>query len=974
MAIKDILSLKCGFINIQSVGNKTMEIRELITEIKFDILSLAETWLSELDSAKITEMTPSTHSFLHIPRQGRGGGVGLFLSNSFSEIKIVNHPRAISFEHIEVNFKFKGNCFSFIVVYRPPASNANVFFDEFENLLDSIDLLAKKVIICGDFNFWMDDNTISNTKIFNEKLAINQLINNTNTVTTSTGHMLDLVISDSINKSISDVTVEEKRRFTSIHHLISFHIPLLKEKQRKRILFRNKLDFNQTEYITAITEKFNTLLLSQCSHTERCVRKSDCVDCLMDLYTQINKSEYDARCPEVEKSIVIVDKSPWFNGETLRAKQEKRRKEHAWLRNKTENAWTVYCEARNSYNNLIRRTKIEYYKKKINEAAKDVRKLYCLLNGLMGYSERRLPDCRSEQDLADDFLLFFKNKIDNISDSFPLNLECPVETEHVCSERLSSFQTIEDTHVINIISRVKKTNCPSDPVPIKDIVNADNFSSLISVFVKIINTSITTKRFPSSEKLAIIKPVLKTGLDPQSLSSYRPVSNLSFMSKMIENVILDQLMAHLLRTNALPDSQSAYRKFYSTETTICSVISDLLTVIDEGKCAILILLDLSAAFDTVVHHLLIEDLRSVGIEADALDYLTDYLNNRRYCVKIGKSTSESMPLSRGVPQGSVLGPILFCIYTIGLSKLLENTGVMFKTFADDTQLYLTITDIDATCERLNIVLGKLKTWMMYKQLKLNVNKTEYMVIGKKNGLDALRESQFVVDNCTLEFVDSVKDLGVLIDNTLSLNSQINDVARISSYHLRNIAFIRKYIDEESTKKLVCNCVINRLDYCNSIYYNLPNYQLRKLQRIQSKAARLIKGVRRQDRITPVLIELHWLPIKARIKYKICVLTQQAIVTGKPGYLRNMLSIKQLTSHRGVDTRSYTDGRKLVEPRCYSNMGFRAFRSIAPRLYNTLPREVRLLDNIATFKKKLKTTIFDDCYNLEDRSIKMDYII
>ena len=128
---------------------------------------------------------------------------------------------------------------------------------------------------------------------------------------------------------------------------------------------------------------------------------------------------------------------------------------------------------------------------------------------------------------------------------------------------------------------------PSDPVPIKDIVNADNFSSLISVFVKIINTSITTKRFPSSEKLAIIKPVLKTGLDPQSLSSYRPVSNLSFMSKMIENVILDQLMAHLLRTNALPDSQSAYRKFYSTETTICSVISDLLTVIDKGKCAML---------------------------------------------------------------------------------------------------------------------------------------------------------------------------------------------------------------------------------------------------------------------------------------------------------------------------------------------------------------------------------------------------
>ena len=181
-----------------------------------------------------------------------------------------------------------------------------------------------------------------------------------------------------------------------------------------------------------------------------------------------------------------------------------------------------------------------------------------------------------------------------------------------------------------------------------------------------------------------------------------------------------------------------------------------------------------------------------------------------------------------------------------------------------------------------------------------------------------------------------------------MDSQINNVIRISGYHLRNIAFLRKYLDEDSVKKLICNCVISRLDYCNSIYYGLPNFKLRKLQNIKNRAARLIKGVGRRDRITPVLIELHWLPIKARIKFKICVLTHQAITTGKPAYLNKLLVIMQPTE--GVDTRSNTDGRKLIEPRCSSNVGFQAFASASPKLYYTLPYAIIMLDNLALFKK------------------------
>ena len=176
-------------------------------------------------------------------------------------------------------------------------------------------------------------------------------------------------------------------------------------------------------------------------------------------------------------------------------------------------------------------------------------------------------------------------------------------------------------------------------MPISEIEKAENFSRYMDIVLKIINTSIRSCIYPNKAKLAVIKPILKANLDCQNLSSYRPISNLPFLSKLLEYVLLDQLVDHLRETQVLPDNQSAYRQLYSTETAICSVVSNLLSLMDEGKCGILVLLDLSAAFDTVVHELLLDDLKNIGIEENALKYLENYLKDRKYCVQIGESFS-----------------------------------------------------------------------------------------------------------------------------------------------------------------------------------------------------------------------------------------------------------------------------------------------------------------------------------------------
>ena len=275
------------------------------------------------------------------------------------------------------------------------------------------------------------------------------------------------------------------------------------------------------------------------------------------------------------------------------------------------------------------------------------------------------------------FLDFFEKKTEDVIKNFNMSESQEPVVEYTVPEiKLSCFHQVDVNTVKSITQKVKFTYCANDPLPMSDIKRSENFSDLLKTLTDMVNVSIDNNVFPLSEKRAIVKPIVKGKLDPQSLNSFRPVSNLTFLSKILEKVILDQLMDHLQLVNVLPDNQSAYRRLYSTETTLCSVVNNLLVHMDEGKCSVLILLDLSAAFDTVVHNVLLQDCKNIGIEGDALKYLRSYLENRSYCVQIGTSFSNTRHLQRGVPQGSVLDPILFCVYTSELSHVyLESMGL-----------------------------------------------------------------------------------------------------------------------------------------------------------------------------------------------------------------------------------------------------------------------------------------------------------
>ena len=489
---------------------------------------------------------------------------------------------------------------------------------------------------------------------------------------------------------------------------------------------------------------------------------------------------------------------------------------------------------------------------------------------------------------------------------------------------------------------------------------------IIPILTNLVNQSLSSGCFPSVFKEAIVTPLLKKPTcDTECLKNYRPVSNLAFVSKLTERAVASQYVDHCKRNNIRNDFQAAYKAHNSTETAMTRVHNDILHSVDRSGAVVLVLLDLSAAFDTLDHSLLLQSLaHNIGISGNALEWFRSYLSGRSQAVSVQGSLSTKRNLNCGVPQGSVLGPILFTTYTRPLGKIISDVGLCYMLYADDTQLYISFQPSNAdsvqnAVDKVSSCVSAIKTWMTTHFLKLNEDKTEVLVVSTPYIHKSFSIPTLVIDGVEVRTADKVRDLGVTLDSAMQYHHHINNVVRNAYYQLHRISRIRSYLTEGATKSLIHALVISRLDYCNALYYGLPENLLTKLQRVQNHAAKLITRLHKFDHVTPALKSLHWLPIEQRIHYKILLLTFKAMHRSAPEYISDLLV-------RYTPTRSLRSSSKnLLEEPCYKleSYGARSFQCAAPRLWNELPQSLRDTNSLPTFKRMLKTVLFKIAYRL-----------
>ena len=434
------------------------------------------------------------------------------------------------------------------------------------------------------------------------------------------------------------------------------------------------------------------------------------------------------------------------------------------------------------------------------------------------------------------------------------------------------------------------------------------------------------------------------------------LSNLSFLSKILEKIVAKRLNEHIEEQLLSNHVQSAYKRFHSTETALLKIHNDIICNMDNGKVTALTLLDLSAAFDTIDHSTLLERLYGdFGISGTVFQWFKSYISNRQQRIHIDGSLSCPQDLRFGVPQGSVLGPFLFCLYTTSISQIITTHDVSHHMYADDTQVYLELSQSDThkSISSLSDCLTDISLWMKSSKLKLNSDKTEFIIIGTKQQRQKL-SNHFPVklfDN-DISPSDSVRNLGVIFDSDFSFHKHVSNICKSCFYHIRDLRRIRRHIPL-STAKTISNALISsRLDYCNSLINNIAKQDLSKLQRVQNCLARVILRAPRFSPSLPLLKQLHWLPVNYRIKFKLCTLTFRALAIHQPPYLASLLHFSNIPRQLRSST-----SQQLSIPRTKLNLGKRAFSVAAPIIWNELPTTLKSCESLASFRKNLKTYLF-----------------
>ena len=375
------------------------------------------------------------------------------------------------------------------------------------------------------------------------------------------------------------------------------------------------------------------------------------------------------------------------------------------------------------------------------------------------------------------------------------------------------------------------------------------------------------------------------------------------------------------------------------------------------------MLDLWAAFDIVDHKFVLQRLQhQYGICGTALNWFRSYLSNRTQSVRIQDFDSSAKTLLYGVPQGSVLGPLLFSLFFAPLEDVFPAQGQDPMMYADDTQLYITIVSFDqrpTALSKLELCINDIMFWYTINYLTCNPDKTEIVHFTSR-----FSSSEVIPDininGCTIPPKPEAGNLAVIIDSHLLLTKHINNICKSSWHAIRNIGKVRRHLDQESCARLVHVFVTSKLDSCNGVLTGLPDKEINKLQNVQNAAARLVAGAKKQEHITPVLQTLRWLPIRARIDFKILLITYKASNNQALTYISELI-----TPHRPPRSLPSSNKNLLITPRFHTqSYGERSFAVAAPRLWNGLPLELKNAETQKLFKSRLKTHLFRKYYNLQ----------
>ena len=417
---------------------------------------------------------------------------------------------------------------------------------------------------------------------------------------------------------------------------------------------------------------------------------------------------------------------------------------------------------------------------------------------------------------------FYKNKV-NILNQFNLS---HISEEFVFKE-LCQLNAQKSTGIDKI-----------SPIFLKDGAN-----EIKGAITFIINLSIDTNSVPDEMKFAKVKPLFKKG-SRLDAGNYRPVSILPIVSKILERAVYNQIVGYLDKNNLLYENQSGFRKAYSTDTCLINLTDQIKLDISKGLYVGMVMIDLQKAFDTVDHEILCKKLKSLGI--NSIEWFESYLGERNQVVEANDTLSEAGIVNCGVPQGSILGPLLFLCY---INDMPISLKCKLKLYADDSALIISGKEPNKIAEELSKELSSCRSWLIDNKLSLHLGKTEAILFGTKQKLSKVESFKVICNGEIIKNVKSVKYLGIQLDDDLAGESIVNEIAKKVNSRLKFLYRYKDYLNTKSRKTLCTALIQCHFDYsCSSWFPGINKGLSDKLQVLQNKMIRFILNLKYRDHI------------------------------------------------------------------------------------------------------------------------------
>ena len=914
--------LRVGFLNINNARNKSEDIASILQNFDkgFHCFGFAESRLSDVISD--SDLSIPGYDIIRLdPHLPKSTGLLAYCSKSITFNRLQNLENySIESLWIEIKIKYsKPIILGFI--YRNPAEHTD-WYDRFSLLMDTVLLEGKEIIIMGDFNI---DLSKPNTKWINNYTIhhLEQLIDRPTRITAHSKTLID------------HIYVNTKQNITEIccpYYACSDHFPICLTWMKKNVKIpkTGHKEINFRSFRTFNSDLFMFDLINSDLNYVYQIRDPDQA---LNHWIKTFLTIYNKHAPIQSKRVKHTAKPPWLTNEI----EHEINYRDQLLKKGDRKQFKLQ---RNKVTTMKRKAKMTYIRQLL-ESSKNSKQVWKAINILT--NKHTSKDNQSVKEISAEKL---NNHFSNIAQNIGINdktdtndltkLNSFIQSKSVTSS--ASLPPITIADVLKCLSQLKQTAT-------RDLDGLDGkilkiCSPVIAeTLTYIYNLCIDKCYFPIKFKQAKVIPLYKSG-DPSIATNYRPISILSILSKPLEQHMQKHLLCHLDKYNLIHENQSGFRANHSCHTALTQLLENCYKNINNNEFTGILFADFAKAFDVICHSLLIKKLLLYKMTPEFLQLISSFLSDRQQLVNISKHNSTFLPIKFGVPQGSVLGPLLFSLY---INDLPLHLSCLSELFADDTSLNTNDSKPENLVNKLQNSITELSNWTEQNHMSLNPDKTKCMYVTTHQKRNKMLDPfpPLYIKGKVIEEVNHHKILGVTLDKNLLWSDHITTIGKKLSQKVYQLSKIKKFLDVDSRKTFFHAHILSIIDYASTLWDNASENNIKLISRLHKRAIKCI--LLKSSTLTSVdYRKLDILPLKERLLFNkyICM---HKIVHGK--------APKKIKENFGTNPNRHT--HMLAFPRPRNNIFKSSLLFSGSSLWNNLPLYLKNIPGKVSFKVQIK---------------------